>query len=233
MANSEGGVQLVDVSDPPVPGRSTPVVDKSLGVKLKEALRLIAVGLLLVGVSVGLWRWGFRIYPFVLGGFGVLCVVGGLSGSLRRADCPFCRGDVDAISGKEGEFARCPVCSEYSVVNAGLLRPLDPSTTSPDPKFESPVYINMAWPRGCVECGEPPVKFADLSKINVGAAAAVVGVLSVARARVRGVPYCDKHKDAVALGLGVDNKTVYLKWRSLRMMRRYLVANRRRPVYKG
>ena len=45
-----------------------------------------------------------------------------------------------------------------------------------------------------------------------------------------GIPYCDKHRDTLALRVGSDKK-LFLRWTSLRMMRRYLAANRGRQAY--
>jgi len=47
---------------------------------------------------------------------------------------------------------------------------------------------------------------------------------------VSGIPYCSKHRDVLALKVDMDKK-LYLAWTSLRMMRRYLAANLKRPVY--
>ena len=42
---------------------------------------------------------------------------------------------------------------------------------------------------------------------------------------MKNVPYCDQHKDAIQLVIN-QSKQLDLKWRSLRMMRRYLAVNR-------
>lgn len=150
------------------------------------------------------------------------------------SSCPFCGKQIDTISRKnrgEGDLVRCERCSEYSTPNAGVLRPIDPaSVVSDQPKFESPVFRDSFWPKGCVVCGEPPVRFDDLSKTTVNAPAAVLGVVKIAWGSIKGIPYCDEHRDKMKLKIGNDKK-MFLCWTSLRMMRRYLAANRNPPVY--
>ena len=60
--------------------------------------------------------------------------------------------------------------------------------------------------------------------------AAALGIIRVARGSVTGVPYCDKHRDKVSLKVNTDKKLL-LCWTSLRMMRRYLAANRARQQF--
>jgi hypothetical protein len=57
-----------------------------------------------------------------------------------------------------------------------------------------------------------------------------MGHLQIIRGSVSGIPYCGKHRDRLALKVGGDKK-LRLQWSSLRMMRRYLAANRNRPAY--
>jgi len=45
-----------------------------------------------------------------------------------------------------------------------------------------------------------------------------------------GIPYCEQHRDAVALSFDWTKKPI-LTWSSLRMMRRYLAANRGKEKY--
>jgi hypothetical protein len=74
------------------------------------------------------------------------------------------------------------------------------------------------------------VRLDDLSKTTVGAAHALLGRVAIVRGSVSGIPYCEKHRDKLALKIGVDKKLI-LCWTSLRMMRRYLAANRSRQAY--
>jgi hypothetical protein len=50
------------------------------------------------------------------------------------------------------------------------------------------------------------------------------------RGSVSGIPYCEKHRDQIQLKIGSDKKMI-MCWSSLRMMRRYLAANRNRQAY--
>ena len=211
----------------------TPVREMSTGEKLKLTAILVCAGL--AGCALGWWLLhnGSPIRGTVIGLLGLFCVIAGFGPKSLTAACPYCGAKIDSISRKDrgdGEQVRCEKCSEYAVVNAALLRPLDPATTSEKPKFESPVFKNSVWPRGCVACGETPVRFDDLSKTSLNAPAAVLGVIRVARGSVTGVPYCDKHRDNISLKVNRDKKLI-MSWTSLRMMRKYLAANRSRQTY--
>ena len=229
MASPAAASQLVDVADPPLPNRTSPINERSAGEKLRNfALALLAGGAF-CAASWWLLHHGLIFYGVSAGALGLFCIVAAFVGSSQKAACPYCGTSVDVLDRHEGRHVRCEKCNEYSTVNAGLLRPLDPATVSETPVFLSPVFRNGVWPKGCVACGAPPVRFDDLSKTSLGGAAIFVGALQVLRGSVKGVPYCEQHRDKLALKVTGDKKLLFL-WTSLRMMRRYLVANRNRPA---
>ena len=233
MASPATAGNLVEIADPPVPSRTTPVREMSLGEKLKIAVILLGAGVGLCALGYWLLQNGSPIRGTIAGLFGLFCVIAGFSSKALTAACPYCGAKIDTIARKnrgEGEQVHCEKCHEYSIVNAGLVRPLDPATTSPTPKFESPVFRDNIWPKGCVACGAPPVRFDDLSKTTVGAPAAVLGGLQIIRGSVSGIPYCEKHRNSLSLKVSVDKKLI-LCWTSLRMMRRYLAAHRNGQTY--
>jgi len=233
MASPAAASHLIEIADPPVPGRTSPVGEMTIGEKLKMVLSVLGFGLALCAASWWLLHHGFMFYGISAGACGVLCIMVGFSGTNLKAACPYCGASIDNIPRKdrgEGKQVHCEKCYEYSTVNAGILRALDPSTTSETPTFESPVFRNCQWPKGCVACGEAPVRFDDLSKTTIGGVAALIGHLQVIRGSVSGIPYCEKHRDKLGLKVGGDKK-LFLLWTSLRMMRRYLAANRSRQVY--
>jgi len=233
MASPAPATNLVEIADPPLPTRMNPIREMSFADKLKLTATLVGVGLALCALGWLLLHFDMPIKGGLAALVGVFCVVAGLGPKNLVSACPFCGAKLETIPRKdrgEGQQIRCEKCSEYSTPNAGVLRPLDPSSVMSDtPKFESPVFRNAVWPKGCVACGEPPVRFDDLSKTSVNAPAAVLGVISVARGSISGVPYCDKHRDNMKLKIGSDKK-MFLCWTSLRMMRRYLAANRNRQA---
>lgn len=216
---------LVEVADPPLPGRTSPIQSRSAGEKAKNFALALVIGAVLCSASWWLLHHGFMFYGISAGLVGVFAVIAAFLGSSEKAACPFCAASIDVLDRTEGRKIRCEKCSEYSVVNAGLVRPLDPATISEKPEFESPVFRNGVWPKGCVACGAPPVRLDDLSTTSVGGAAVLVGVLQVMRGAVKGVPYCERHRDKMSLKVTSDKK-LFLRWTSLRMMRRYLAANR-------
>lgn len=233
MASAALASHLVEVADPPVPNRTSPVREMSAGEKLKITLLLASVGLAMCVVSWWMLHHDNTFWGVVLGALGGFFVIAGLGQKTLKAGCPYCGASITTIPRKdrgEGSQVHCEKCYEYSAVNGGIVRPLDPATTSETPKFESPVFRNCVWPKGCVACGEVPVRLDDLSKTTVGAAHALLGRVAIVRGSVSGIPYCEKHRDKLALKIGVDKKLT-LCWTSLRMMRRYLAANRSQQAY--
>jgi hypothetical protein len=216
---------LVEVADPPLPSRTSPIQSRSAGDKVKTFATALPLGTALCSASWWLFHHGFTFYGISAGLVGVFAVIAAFAGSAEKAACPFCGASMDVLDRTEGRKIRCEKCSEYSGVNAGLARPLDAATISEKPEFESPAFRNGIWPKGCVACGAPPVRLDDLSTTSIGGAAVLVGVLQVMRGAVKGVPYCANHRDKLALKATSDKK-LFLRWTSLRMMRRYLAANR-------
>lgn len=228
MASPAAGLaNLVEISDPPLPSRTSPIVSRSAAEKAKSFAISISIGIVLCPGSWWLLHHGFTFYGISAGLVGVFAVIAAFVGSTEKGACPFCGASLSVLDRTEGRKVRCEKCSEYSIVNAGLLRPADPVTVSDKPEFETPAFRNGVWPKGCVACGAAPVRLDDLSTTSVGGAALLVGALQVMRGSVKGVPYCAQHRDKLALKVTSDKKLL-LRWTSLRMMRRYLAANRGR-----
>jgi hypothetical protein len=230
MASPATAPQLVEIADPPVPSRATPIQERSALEKARNFALMLGIGIALCAASWWLLHHGVVFYGMVAGAIGLFCVIGAFFGSNLKASCPYCNGAMDVLDRKEGRRVRCEKCNEYSTVNAGLLRPIDPATTSETPEFESPVFRGAVWPNGCVACGAPPARFDDLSKTSLGGGAALLGALQVVRGSVKGIPYCDQHREKLSLKVTGDKK-MYFRWVSLRMMRRYVAANKNRQPY--
>ena len=230
MASPAAAPQLVEVADPPVPSRTTPIQERSAFEKVRTFALMLASGAVLCAVSWWLLHHSFIFYGISAGAIGLFCAIGAFFGSTKKSSCPYCGSAVDVLDCKEGRRVRCEKCNEYSTVNASLLRPLDPATTSETQEFESPVFRGDVWPNACVACGAPPVRFDDLSKTSLGGGAALLGAMQVLRGSVKGIPYCDKHREKLGLKL-TGEKKMYFRWSSLRMMRRYVAVNRTRQPY--
>jgi hypothetical protein len=230
MASPATAPQLVEVADPPVPSRTTPIQERSAFEKARNFVLMEAAGVAFCALSWWLLHHGVTFFGISAGAIGLFCVAGAFFGSAKKASCPYCNGALDVLDLKEGRRVRCEKCNEYSTVNAGLLRPLDPATTSETPEFESPMFRSAVWPNGCVACGAPPVRFDDLSKTSLGGGAALLGAVQVLRGSVKGIPYCDKHREKLGLKV-TGEKKMYFRWSSLRMMRRYVAANKGRAAY--
>src|SRR5437868_6403155 len=155
MASPASASNLVEVPDPPLPSRTSPVQEMSAAEKLKLTLMLAAFGLALCAGSWWLLHNDYTLWGIVAGAVGLFCMVAGLGPKNLKAACPYCGAGIKTISRKdrgEGEYIHCEKCQEYSTANAGILRPLDPNTTSETPRFESAVFKNGVWPNGCVAC---------------------------------------------------------------------------------
>jgi ribosomal protein S27E len=140
------------------------------------------------------------------------------------AQCPYCFATIKVFAAAAPEI-QCAGCWEYFVAHDNALHPLDPSTVSETPQYETPLFANARWPNACVGCGDAPTRFDRISGASVSLAHLVVGQVVVGSKTVRGVPYCDTHRDRIAVSVS-QTRRVCLRWSSVRMMRRYLSANR-------
>ena len=225
---------MSDVTAPPVPTRGKPLRKPTHA----EASSKLTSGLfgLIFGALVGgaLLYFGFKIV-----GSAVLLLFCGIglamifSRNAEVSDCPFCGTALTQLRQPDANGAPRPVqcrkCWEYSGLQKGFVSPYNPNAVEDEPTFRSPLAQDVVWPHGCVQCGAEPARFDEVSTFSVSKGLLVVGALRVSTFKLRGVPYCNVHKDAVAMKTEVGNK-LFLDWRSLGMMRRYLAANRGRFV---
>jgi hypothetical protein len=218
--------RLVDIPDPPVPGRASPLTKMSPEEARRNTIGILLVGAGLIGVGGLLWHFGHTIWAGIVGGLGLLFLVMIFSPKTLIAACPYCGHRITGLlESPEPKEQQCEKCFEYSLVKNQTVSPLGPSTVSEVPRFETPVFDSSRWPKGCVACGAPPTRLDDLSQRSVNATMLVVGRVSVMKGSVEGVPYCAAHKDNLELVVKQD-RSLRLRWCSLRMMRRYLAANR-------
>lgn len=217
--------QLVEVGDPPVPQRSSPLTEMSSGDALKHTLTCLAIGLPLGAVSAALFVYGHWFWGTIAGILALLMLAASVGKKSRVAACPYCSATIVVALEDSSDPLQCERCHEYSAVGAGALAPLDPNTISETPRFESPLFANARWPKACVACGAPPTRLDDTKGRSVSAGHLLVGRVAVRSAEAQGIPYCEKHRDGLEVKVGQD-RSVRLRWCSLRMMRRYLHANR-------
>lgn len=215
--------------DPPLPNRTSPVRQMTADEARSATMGALAIGGILLVAGAALWYFGVHFWGGLCAVLGlVLCASAFMKKSLISA-CPFCGAPVKGITEKVatlgGSTVRCNACFEYSTIGAMRLKPLEPGAPAGSPKWVAPAFEGMVFPPACALCGEPPVRFDELKSRNVGAVAALAGRLRLTTATLKGVPYCAQHKDAVDVAVN-QQKQVDLAWRSLRMMRRYLAANR-------
>src|SRR2546427_12616697 len=107
----------------------------------------------------------------------------------------------------------------------GFVSPYNPNAVEERPTFRSPLAQSVVWPRGCVQCGVEPTRFDEVGTFSVNKGLLVVGAVRVKTFKLPGVPYCAAHKKAVEMTTEIGNK-LFLDWRSLAMMRRYMGGER-------
>ena len=223
---------MSDAVAPPVPSRSSPLrkpTHAESTSKLKSGLGGLVFGMV---VGVPLVYFGFHwIGGAVLVFF---CGCGLLIASGKNDEvsaCPFCGAVLHNLRQPDENGVPRPVqcrnCWEYSGLQKGFVSPYNPNAVEERPTFRSPLAESVVWPHGCVQCGAPPTRFDEVGTFSVNKGLLVVGAVRVKTFKLPGVPYCDAHKKAVEMNTEIGNK-LFLDWRSLPMMRRYLAINRGR-----
>ena len=224
------GPAMSDAVAPPVPNRSKPLRKPTHA----EATSKVQSGLtgLVLGVLIGgaLLYFGFKVTGgavlFIFCGLGLLIIFGSKD---EVSDCPFCGAPLQNLPKPDAKGqprpVQCRKCWEYSGLQKGFVSPYNPNAVEELPTFRSPLAQSVVWPNGCVQCGAEPTRFEEVSTFSVNKGLLVVGAVRVKSFKLGGVPYCNAHKKAVELKTEIGNK-LFLDWRSLAMMRRYMAANR-------
>lgn len=221
---------LTESSDPPVPDRSTSLAKPVGPVRQKHIMQSVTLAILFGGLGVFLLYERAWFFGVILTGLGALLLFAGFSSKLWVAACPYCSAIFAPTAGlkpeAEGKTFQCQQCFEYSILSGGRVKPHDPKAISEVPTFKSPVFKDGVWPKGCVACGAPPVRLDEVKTRTVNYGMLALGRIWVSSGKATGIPYCEKHKDAVDIKFD-SSKRMWLEWCSLQMMRRYLEANRR------
>lgn len=228
--------------DPPVPNRITRIVPPSAAVKAKDNLNLVVMAAIaIVAALVFLWM-KHPVPGFILIGLGLVFFISLFTKKTDVGQCPYCLAEFrhTSLVVKNG-LMRCEQCGEYSQVAGKAVRPLDPATYSNSPKFESAVFKQGNMPNACVACGAPATRLDTVTTTSMNKTLAVAGaarlltgtpgvaIFSSQQASIT-VPYCDQHRENLTLSYDWRKRPV-LTWSSLRMMRRYLAANRGKETY--
>lgn len=223
---------MSDAAAPPVPSRSSPLrkpTHAESTSKLKTGLGGLFFGVVVGGALIYFgfhWLGGAALVFF--GGCGLLIATGSTD---EVSACPFCGAVMHNLPKPDENGVPKPVqcrkCWEYSGLQKGFVSPYNPNAVEERPTFRSPLAESVVWPRGCVQCGAEPTRFDEVGTFNVNKGLLVVGAVRVKTFKLWGVPYCDAHQKAVEMKTEIGNK-LFLDWRSLPMMRRYLAANRGR-----
>lgn len=230
------------VVDPAVPNRITRITPAPAAVAAKDNFNMAILAAIFIAAGAICFWMKHAVAGYVLGGLGVVFLFSIFSKKADVGQCPFCMTQFreSKLTIKDG-LLRCEQCGEYSQVANKTVKPLDPNTVSNSPKFESAVFKQGSMPNACASCGAPATRLDSLTASSMNKTLAVAGaarlvtgtpglaVFSNKKASI-GIPYCDQHRDAVALGFDWLKKPL-LTWCSLRMMRRYLAVNRGKEKY--
>jgi hypothetical protein len=226
------GPAMSDAVAAPVPNRSKLLrkpTHAEATTKLKSGLGGLAVGAMIGGplLYFGFYFWGGAALLFLCGG-GLLILFGSKD---EVSDCPFCGAALHNLPKPDANGVPKPVqcrkCWEYSGLQKGFVSPYNPNAVEERPTFRSQLAHSVLWPNGCVQCGAEPTRFDEVGTYAVNKGLLMVGAVRVKTFKLGGVPYCDAHKKAVEMKTEVGNR-LFLDWRSLGMMRRYMAANRGR-----
>jgi hypothetical protein len=226
------GPAMSDAVAAPVPNRSKPLrrpTHAETSNKIQSGIVGFVIGALVGGA---LLYFGFKILGgaalLFFCGLGLLIIFGSKD---EVSDCPFCGAALHNLPKPDANGVPKPVqcrkCWEYSGLQKGLVSPYNPNAVEERATFRSPLAQSVVWPHGCVQCGAPPTRFDEVSTFAVNKGLLVVGAVRVKTFKLGGVPYCDAHKKAVEMKTEIGNR-LFLDWRSLPMMRRYMAANRGR-----
>ena len=222
--------QLTEAGDPPVPARSTSLAKPTGPVQRKHVTQCISLAVFFAVPAGAFFYFGHWILGGIFGLLAVLMLVAAFNKDLWVAACPYCSAIFRPTAGlkpdAEGETFQCQDCFEYSILEGGRVKPYDPKAVSEIPKFKSPVFKEGVWPKGCVACGAPPTRLDEIKTHSVNYGLLAFGRIWVTSGKATGIPYCDKHKDALDLKFD-RQKRMWLEWCSLQMMRRYLAVNRK------
>jgi len=244
--------RVADVEAPPVPNRSYPLCEPPPGVvseRLTFMVSTLVFGVVLIGFCYLLGITWLVITFLVFFSFAEVVLFFGRNAPVGT--CPFCGGLIQRYNRVRPEPVRCQHCSEISKLENERLSPYDPNAVAETPIFQSPAFENGVWPNACVQCGAPPTRFDAPQAVRYQARRLATPLVSSIylphpAARVTGVPYCERHREAIQVippkemfawtpwkyvpGFAErmeERRKAFLMWRSLPMMRRYLEANRR------
>ena len=225
---------MSDTVAAPVPSRSVPLrkpTSSEVASKIVAGLGVLALAVVLGGPLLYFGWTVAGIAGLIFFGGGGLLVM--LFSRDEVSACPFCGAALDNLPKPNADGVPRPVqcrkCWEYSGLQKGFVSPYDPNAVEERPTFRSPLAQSVVWPRGCVQRGVEPTRFDEVGTFSVNKGLLVVGAVRVKTFKLPGVPYCAAHKKAVEMKTEIGNK-LFLDWRSLAMMRRYMAANRGRFV---
>ena len=217
---------------PLVAEKASPLLPAPMAIRAKKLIFNICAGLLGFLIFWGAsalfgWRWLF----WTGCGLGALVAIGGGYEGLKAmlAACPYCgkpvgtTGEIDLSPADENVKVSCDDCHQTLLSHQGQLRAFTVEDTKAGQTFDAPLFGGGIWPGECIVCGRPITRTEEARKTSVELTQLLVGRLSVERASVSQVPYCNDHHDAVSLTKKDDQ--LRLVFTDVAAHRRYLAVN--------
>lgn len=229
------------IADPPIPNRITRITPPSAAVKARDNFNLGVMAAILIAVAPVCFWTKHSVAAYIFGGLGLVLIISLFTKKSDIGQCPYCMTEFRETVAVRDKLLRCEQCGEYSQVTNKTVKPIDPAIYSDTPKFESAVFKQASMPNACAACGASATRLDTVTTSSMNKTLAVAGaarlmtgapgvaIFSNKQASIS-IPYCDDHRDAVALGFDWRKRPV-LTWTSLRMMRRYLAVNRGKEKY--
>jgi hypothetical protein len=229
------------IADPPIPNRTTRITPPSAAVKARDNFNLGLMAAILIAVAAVCFWTNHSVAAYIFGGLGLVLIISLFTKKSDIGQCPYCMAEFRETVAVRDKLLRCEQCGEYSQVTNKTVKPMDPSTYSDSPKFESALFKQGSMPNACAACGASATRLDTVTTSSMNKTLAVAGaarlmtgapgvaIFSNKQASIN-IPYCDHHRDAVALSFDWRKRPV-LTWSSLRMMRRYLLVNRSKEKY--
>lgn len=140
MTTTPTAVPLAAIQ-PPVPNRTTKITAPTASVRTRDNINLAIFAAIVFAVAAAFYWTKHPVPAYGLAAFGLLLLVSLFSKKSDVGQCPFCMNQfrVTVAVAKDG-LLRCEHCGEYSQVLDKIVKPLDPSTYSESPRFESAMF---------------------------------------------------------------------------------------------
>jgi hypothetical protein len=145
-------------------------------VKAKDNFTTAVIGAIFIVAATGCLWTKHPVSGYVLGGLGFVFLFSIFSKNSDVGQCQYCmaRFRETKLTVKDG-LLRCDQWGEYSQVVNKTAKPLDPTTYSNAPKFESAVFKQGSMPNACASCGALATRLDTITTGSMNKTLAIAG----------------------------------------------------------